>query len=212
MVIRTKLSKMMGVIKPNKLRLEFESLLRDLGYRDRSPLYFCEKETKQINYMCSDGAMGIYNTIIVYFNKKSYLYSEFNGNYGSPFIKERISTLAENIHFNEKTRVGEVSWKVIYTKQPTEFTLEQRKKIFYAFIKDTYDHFNNGMLGLKPRVGDVLVSNPYGPKINQGFSEHSLEIGTRQRASLSKKLGFSEMKPDGFCYARYDENLRLRPL
>ena len=157
MLIKTKLQKIKGVINPNKHRIEFERLLRDLGYKDRSPLYFCEKETKQINYMCNDGAMGIYNTIILYYNKKSYLYTEFNGNYGSPFMKERISALAENIHFNEKTRIGEVSWKVVYTKQPTEFTLEQRKKIFYAFIRDSYDHFNNGMLGITPRVGDVLV-------------------------------------------------------
>ena len=156
--------------------------------------------------------MGIYNTIVPYFNKKSYLYTEFNQNYNDPFIKERISSLAKNILFWEKTRIGEVSWKVVYTKQPTEFTLEERKKILYAFMKDTYNHLMYGELNLNPRVGDVLVANPQGVKINQGFTESSIIFGTKQRVSLSKRIGFSDLKEDGFCYARYDENLQLKPL
>lgn len=200
------------IIKPSQKRIEFESLLRELGYRDRSPIYFCESRTKQINYKCGNDAMGIYNTIVPYFNKKSYLYTEFNQNYNDPLIKERISSLAKNILFWEKTRIGEVSWKVVYTKQPTEFTLEERKKILYAFMRDTYNHLMQGELNLNPRVGDVLVSNPQGAKINQGFTESSIILGTKQRVSLSKRIGFSDIKKDGFCYARYDENLQLKPL
>lgn len=200
-------------IKPPKKRLEFEKILRELGYKDRSPIYFSEERTKQVNYLCGGSdAIGVYGSIIPYFNKKSYLYTEFYQNYNNPDIKERISVLAENILFNEKTRIGEISWKVVYTKDPTEFTLEQRKKMFYAFIKDSHNDLINGALSLKPQVGDILVGNPYGPKINQGHTQESITIGTKQRAIFAKKFGFGDVKSDGFSYGRYDENLMLRPL
>lgn len=200
-------------IKPPPKRLEFEKLLRDLGYRDRSPIYFEERVTKQINYVLPSGkAMGFYNTIVPYYNKKSYLYTEFYQSYHEPDIKRRISTLAENILFNEKRRIGEVYWKVVYTNDPTEFTLEERRAIFGYFIKDVKNWFTNGFVKFEPREGDMLVSNPYGPKINKGFTSESMDEGTKQRALWNKRLGFGDLKLDGFCYARYDQDLKLRPL
>lgn len=200
-------------IKPTSRRLEFEKLLRELGYKDRSPIYFEDKVTKQINYVLPSGkAMGFYNTIVPYYNKKSYLYTEFYQNYHEPNLKSLIESLAKNILFHEKTRIGEVYWKVVYTNDPTEFTLEERRAIFGYFIKDVKDWFTNGFTKFKPREGDMLVSNPYGPKINKGFTKESMDEGTKQRSLWNKRLGFSDLKSDGFCYARYDQDLKLRPL
>lgn len=193
--------------------MEFESLLGELGYQDNLPLYPQEeKRIHQVIYKCPSGAMSIYTFIILYETKKSYLYPEYVHNIDAPDLKEKIKTLAERIYFNEKTRVAEVGWEVVYSKNPDEFTFNERKKILYSFIKDTYNHLENGMAKTKPQIGDILAANPYGPKINDGFTEKSLEIGKYQRALLAKKFGFGQLYSDGFQYARYDENLILRPI
>lgn len=200
-------------IQPSKKRIEFERMLRKLGYHDRSPVYPKEnKRYQQVNFKCSDGAMAIYTFIIIYQTKKSYLYLEFKDHYGSPSLKKHISTLAENIHFNEKTRIAEVGYEVKYTKQPDQFSLEERKQIFYNFIKYTYKNLEDGMVSLSPRPGDILAAKPHGPKLNEGFNESSLIVGKRQRAIVAKKFGFGDLQDDGFQYARYDENCILKPI
>ncbi len=200
-------------IKPSQKRIEFERLLHELGYKDRLPVYPKEnKRYQQVNFKCSDGAMAIYTFIILYQTKKSYLYLEFKDHYNSPNLKEKIQSLAEKIHFQEKTRVAEVGWEVKYTKQPDEFSLEERKQIFYYFMKYTYKNLEEGMVNLSPKPGDILAAKPHGPKINEGFTESSLVIGKHQRSLVARKFGFGELKEDGFQYARYDENCVLKPI
>lgn len=201
------------LITPSEKRIEFERLLKELGYKDRLPVYPKEeKRYQQVNFKCSDGAMAIYTFIILYQTKKSYLYLEFEDHYNSPDLEDRIKVLAERIHFQEKTRVAEVGYEVRYTKQPNEFSLEERKQIFYHFMKYTYKNLEEGMVKISPRSGDILVAKPHGPKINDGFTESSLVIGKRQRSLVARKFGFGELQEDGFQYARYDENCVLRPI
>ena len=200
-------------IRPSQKRIEFERLLQGLGYKDRLPVYRKEnKRYQQVNFKWSDGAMAIYTFIIMYPTKKSYLYLEFLDHYKSPTLKKRISTLAEIIRFNEKTRIMEVGWEVKYTKQPDEFSLEERKQIFYHFMKYTYKNLEEGMVNLTPRPGDILAAKPYGPKINEGFTESSLVLGRHQRSLVARKFGFGNLQDDGFQYARYDENCILQPI
>jgi len=200
-------------ILPSEKRIEFERLLKKLGYKDRLPVYPKEnKRYNQTNFRCSDGAMAIYTFIILYQTKKSYLYLEFKDHYNSPDIEERIKTLAERIYFHEKTRVAEVGYEVKYTKQPDEFSLEERKQIFYHFMKYTHEHLEKGMVKISPRPGDVLAAKPFGPKLNEGFTESSLVLGRYQRSLVARKFGFGQLQEDGFQYARYDKNLKLRPI
>ena len=202
-------------ITPSKKRKEFEKLLRRLGYKDRSPVLPKEqKMMKQTNYMCQDGAMAIYLFFIPYFNKKSYLWLEFIDHYGSPDLKLKIKTLAKRIHYHERTRLAEIGWEAKYTKQPYEFSLEERKKIFFSFLKEAEYSLHRGFdsLDIKPRPGDVLVGKPQGAKINQGFTESSIQLGTRQRALVGKKFGLSDMYEDGFLYGKYDQDLKVIPL
>ncbi len=196
-----------------KKRLAFERLLVKLGYRDRMPIY--EKEDKkyqQTNFKCTDGAMAIYTFLIVYKTKKSYLWLEFLDNYDDPDLENKIRRLAKKIRFYEKTRLIEVGYEVKYTKQPSEFSLEERRKIFHHFILYTHKHLSNGVLDETPRPGDVLAAKPHGPKINEGFTESSLSVGKRQRSIVARRFGFGELFDDGFQYARYNENCHLEPI
>jgi len=185
---------------------DFESLLSNLGYVDNSIIHpKPEKINHVVRYNCSDGSMTITTFLIVYPNKKSYLHLEFvdDGN---------VKGLAERILFEEKTRIIEVGYEVSYTKQPNKFSLEERNKIFTHFMKQTKEHLKYGLLDQKPNPGDILAALPHGPKINLGFTETGLDIGKRQRSLVAKRFGFSDLYEDGFQYARYDENLILRPL
>jgi len=200
-------------IQPSDKRKKFEKLLKELGYRDRSPVYPKEdKRYQQVNFKCNDGAMAIYTFVILYQTKKSYLYLEFLDHYNSPDVKDKLKALAERIHFHEKGRLAEVGYEVKYTKQPSEFSLEERKKIFYEFIKYTYENLHDGIVKIKPKPGDILAAKPHGPKLNDGFNESSLIVGKRQRALVARKFGFGDLQEDGFQYARYDENCDLHPI
>lgn len=203
------------LIRPSQKRIQFERLLKELGYKDQSPVIpKMKKMMKQTNYMCSDGAMAIYLFFIPYFNKKSYLWLEFLDHQNSPDLKERIKTLAKRIQYNENTRLAEIGWEAKYTKQPYEFSLEERKKIFFSFLREADYALQRGFdsLDIKPRPGDVLVAKPQGVKINQGFTESSIELGTRQRALIGKKFGLSDMYEDGFLYGKYDKDLKVIPI
>lgn len=200
-------------IKPTEERIEFERILRSIGYRDRSPILPLEPlRKKQNNYVFDDSAIALYTHVNVYFNKKTYLYQEFLDHYYEKNLEQRIKNLASNIIFKEKTRIAEVAWEAVYTKQPTEFTLEQRKKVFFDFMKEIKSNILNGMVDLTPREGDILAANPRGPKIDQGFTEESLVLGAKQRSIIDRRFGFGKLYQDGFQYCRYDSNLIPRPI
>lgn len=200
-------------IKPTKERIEFERILRGLGYKDRSPILKLEpKRKKQNNYVFEDSAIALYTYVRPYFNKKTYLYQEFLDHHTESNVKERIKNLAETILLREKTRIAEVEWEAVYTKQPTEFTLEQRKKVFFDFMGEIKSNILNGMIDLTPREGDILAANPRGPKIDQGFTEESLVLGAKQRSIVDRRFGFGKLYDDGFQYCRYDANLIPKPI
>lgn len=193
----------------------FESILDSIGYSDDSPIYpKPNKKKKQTIYTCHDGSMAIYSYIIPYINKKSYVYLEFLDTYNVldlESVKNKIKNLCDYINFKQKTRIGEIGWEVIYTKNPDEFSLSERTKIFFSFMKSSSKTLK-GYFDLKPQEGDILAAKPHGPKINQGFTESSLQLGLKQRIMLGKKFNFGDMKEDGFQYAIYDKEGKLHPI
>jgi len=194
---------------------KFNCILTEIGYPDDSEIYSQEnKKRNQIIYTCDSGLMSIYTYVIPYKNKKSYVYLEFldsQEKHSLEKTKSNIKELCDNIIFNQKTKLGEVGWEVVYNKQPKEFTLEERKKIFFSFMKIAKSNLK-GCFDILPNPGDVLAAKPHGPKINQGFTEESMLLGKKQRISLGKKFGFGNIKSDGFQYAIYNKDLSLIPL
>jgi len=201
-------------IRPSKNRIQFERLLYKLGYRDRSPIYPEQsKKKRQINYYCEDGsAMAVYLFLIPYQTKKSYIYPAFLELKTNPEIKEKILSLAKIIRFEEKTILADVGWEAKYTKQPSQYEMQDRTRIVFNLFKQLVEALSEGMCGYQPSPGIILAAKPYGPKINEGFNESSITIGTQQRYLVAKRVGFGQLYANGFCYARYDDDCILRPI
>jgi hypothetical protein len=194
---------------------EFEQILKDLGYEDDAPVRPKEQKLlKQTNYMCSNGAIAIYLFFIPYFNKKSYLYLEYLDHLDSPDLKDKIKRLAEKIEFNTKTRLAEIGWEAKYNRKPETYTLEERKKIFFSFIKEAHHAAQNGFrsVNIRPEPNDIVVGKPQGAKLNEGLTESSIELGTKQRSLVAKRFGLGDLYEDGFQYGKYDENLNIIPI
>ena len=194
---------------------EFEQILKDLGYEDDAPVRPKEQKLlKQTNYMCSNGAIAIYLFFIPYFNKKSYLYLEYLDHLDSPDLKDKIKRLAEKIEFNTKTRLAEIGWEAKYNRKPETYTLEERKKIFFSFIKEAHYAAQNGFrsVNIRPEPNDIVVGKPQGAKLNEGLTESSIELGTKQRSLVAKRFGLGDLYEDGFQYGKYDENLNIIPI
>ena len=197
--------------------IEFDNIMQEFGYDyDDSKIYpEPRKEVKQINYTCEDGsAMGVYLFVDQYHNKKNYIYTDFmyNDYTKDPLKNQKAKLLAERILYEEKTRISEVGWEVVYTKQPDQFSMKDRKKIIFNIFGQIAKCLNCGIGECKPHPGDVLVSMPFGPKIDQGFTKSSIEVGSKQRGNIAKKFGFGSVYDDNFQYARYNDNLILESL
>ena len=201
-------------IRPSKNRIKFERFLYKIGYRDRSPIYPEQsKKKRQVNYHCEDGsAMAVYLFLIPYQTKKSYIYPAFLKVKDDPQVKDQILSLCKIIRFEEKTMIADVGWEAKYTKQPYQYEMKDRTRIVFNLFQQLIEALSDGMCGYTPKPGIVLAAKPYGPKINDGFNETSITIGTRQRYLVAKRVGFGNLYGNGFCYARYDDNCILRPI
>lgn len=199
----------------------FNETMSNLGFSpDSSPIHLeKEKDTAiQLNYLLEDGsAMGVYFYIVLWRNKKSYVYHTFMQDYltQNPNMEENIKNHTKHIHYEEKTRMGGIGWEVVYTKQPSEFTLTERKKILFDIFMRGMQYLTKGATNhnfeYKPNPGDILISRPLGPKLNQGFTDESLNLGTKQRGLIAQRYGFSEVYDNDLQYARYNNDLKLEP-
>lgn len=233
-------------VKAPKKRTEFERILKRLGYKDQSPIFFSDlairkdqqrklikilktlknkyhpeilNNGKKIEHQILEDISGSSYTIlyftIPYFNKKSYLYSFFIENYTSLSKKEmmkQLKVLCKEILYKEKTRICEVGWSINNYKSLYFSTKEHLIKIYFEIIKKGKKELIIGDQILKPKVGDVLVSKPDGGKLIGTSTNERYLKGREQRGLINKKFGFGNIKSQNSQYARYDENLILKPI
>lgn len=205
------------VIHPPQKRREFEILLKQIGYKDQSPVLL--HKSKKYQYPILGDISGqeyeIFYFTIPYFTKKTYLYKFFIDNYqilNKKQIKKELKILIKNILFNEKTRICEVGWGINNSQRLYFSTKNQLKKIYFSVIKKGKIDFITGDNFLKPQEGDLLVSKPDGGKLLGPSNQKRFLMGRDQRAKINYKLGFGELKEHNSQYARYDKNLIPRPI
>jgi hypothetical protein len=164
--------------------------------------------------------------LVNFYNKKSYIYPIFLDTFHCKFRfpnhnhPQAIPTMKmlEIVKFEEKTNVAEVGWEIAFDKQPIYFTMTERLRLLVTLAKETERLVESAqdpktMFGdYKPTEGDLLMEKPFGPKMDLGFSEQSIKLGTKQRERIAGRYGFGEVKEDGCQYGRFDENLVLHPI
>lgn len=108
-------------------------------------------------------------------------------------------------------RIVDVGWDIEYVKYPAAYDRKNRLKLLLEIIAIIRECFVGGM-GIDPQPGDVLTTFPYGAKVDAGPSMNSYKRGTINREYLDSRLGFGKVDSEGWCYAIYNDDLKLMPL
>lgn len=205
------------ILRPPLKRREFEIILKQIGYKDQSPILL--NKAKKYQYPILESMSGqqyeIFYFTTPYFNKKTYLYKFFLDNYeklNKSEIKKQLKIIAKDILFYEKTRICEIGWGINNSFKLYFSTKNHLKKIYFEVIKKGKKDFITGDNFLKPKEGDLLVSKPDGGKLLGPNNQNRFLIGRDQRAKINHKLGFGDLKAHNSQYARYDQNLIPRPI
>lgn len=185
-------------IKPSKKRIEFERFLPSIGIRDRNPIIYPKLVREEILEDIYPH-LEIYFSVKDYKNKKSYLYEYFKNN-----SKEKTKKLITRLKTGNIIR--EVIWSI--DGDLRSLTTQDRKILLFAFIKEIRKRIPIGICKSVPVPNDILICKPSG----EGIIPENFMLYLNHRASLYKKLGFSDVDEDLCQYAIYDENLNLKPI
>lgn len=195
-------------------RLMFENLVSQLGYSDTN-ITLGKKLTHQNMFVIGGHPFYFTAYMTPYPNKVSYLYYRYldaQQKFPTYSHMQRLQDLATNIIADQPGRVGEVGWEVKYSIAPSALDVKARSKTMITYFKHIKQFIDEGCFGYTPAPGDVLTSYPYGPRIGAVPSVQSWQVGKEERASLAKKLGFGDVKKDGWNYGCYDSNGKLQPI
>jgi hypothetical protein len=194
--------------------MKFTDIIEELGLDTTLPVFVIKDYKISRMYETASGNVKIETFISPYYNKVNYLYAEWSDHKDHPDIFNRIKNLSEYIIATEEANIAEVGWTAIYSVDPRNIESEARRKILMKFMVDTRKDIAFGWKEdfLKPQHKTVLCGFPVGVKIDFGFTDESRDMGKIDRVSFSKRFGLGDLKPDGFVYGRYDENLKLQPI
>lgn len=199
------------IIRPTKSRIEFERIIRKLGYHVRQPVskdfyYTVEKVLPEYDERRID--VGIF--IKLFKSKKSFAYIyflEIRKKYSKGEIFKKMKILCERIDIRTDSQIGEVGWKVDNQFVFRFWTIEQLSKLYIKALKEVRRYINYGFEVIKPKENDVLVSYPCGV-INDVDQEKTL----LQRGHINQRFGFSSLDEDGYQFGVYDSNSKLKPI
>jgi hypothetical protein len=128
---------------------------------------------------------------------------------------ERRNYLLTKIYPEEKGRIGEIGWRVIFKINQRKLSFETNRQILYLFLKQVpkfYNDFKSGTLidfpGLKAKEGDILISIPF----NGMLMPTNVPNLYKKRAHMNTKFGFGDLDQYGYQYAKFDKELNLNPI
>lgn len=205
----------MKIKYPTK-RVEFEKLLKEIGYKNRLPLNYKVKEQKNLILEdCNTGPIKIKGFIKLYPNKKSYIwfcYQEMiTKNIEIKEIKKTLSMIARQINFNHHSRIAEVGWEISMGHTIILWTKSERTKLYFRLIKKLKLILKNGDWGIDPNPGEILISRPRGLRYGE-IHGNGYKI-SEERGHINQRIfNFGKVNSYGDQYAIYDENLNLQPI
>lgn len=208
----------MSKIKFPRIRKEFDYLIHQLGYRDRSPIILkLKKESTKIAKECFPKSISYIEFFVIhYYNKKSYLYEEYLKDIKKLNQKEilkKYKYLLKKINYNHSSgRISEIGWRIMWDRNPKLLTPNQHKKILYRVIKEFKNIRESKNYFTNPDIYQILVSKPWGNQLyNSTDTKDNFNIA-RKRSLVNSKFGFGELDEYGCEYAIFDETLYLNPI
>ena len=187
------------------MKKEFKSILTELGIESSQRIYESpEKITVRVptDY---DHILFLGVVCVIYKNKMSFLYKEFETHKDS----ERILNIANKLNLDISGRVIRPDWQIQHSTDPRFFTTEDNKKVLSCFINGIDNVIKNGDGIMIPKPNDILIGLPWDGSL---FTHIHHPENARKRSVLNKKLGFGEVDQYNYQYAIYDKDLNLSPI
>jgi hypothetical protein len=206
----------MSKIYPPKARKDFEILIIQLGYRDRSPICLkTKREATKIAKECFPISINYIEFFSIHYaNKKSFVYQQYiidRKFLSKKDLFKKYKYLLKKIRFS-KNKISEVGWKIMWDRHPSMLTKIQHKKILYRIIRELKSMRNNKNYFTTAYPQQILVSKPCGDQLyNSINSEDNFDL-VRKRSIMNSKFGFGKLDEYGYEYAMFDGNLYLNPI
>lgn len=162
-----------------------------------------EKKFIKISNNRFDSILTIQGFIEFYSTKQDFL----DDDYKKYQDQNRLDYFKTKIKLEEPTRIGEVGWQILHSRNPKLLTQEDNKHILYSFLNEGPKLFQ-GLEDLHPQCGDILFSKPWSGSLI-GIDNSNL---SQKRGRMNTRFGFGPMDEYGYQYARYDEFLVLKPI
>jgi len=201
-------------------RYKFDSLLLEIGLNPINYSIMFDPIEEELEYQCDEGSISINVKIRPFVDKMNYLYFDFlNRHYNivsDDLTKKKIYNFLQKTDFEYQPndiQVCEVGWYISgYTKPPEQFTTKNRKRMLFKIFNDIKFDLEKGVWMIYPAPNMILSAYPYGKKLNVEQDDVAFKKGRDNRMYFAKRLGFGEIQEDGMMYAKYDNDLTLKPL
>jgi hypothetical protein len=199
-----------------KMRKEFESLIYQLGYRNRYPISLKQRrESTKIAKECFPKSINYIEFFVIhYHNKKSYLYEEYlkdRKKLSKYDLIKKYKYLLKKINYGSG-RISEIGWQIMWDRNPQLLTPNQHKKILYRVIREFKFMRESKKYFTKADPYQILISKPWGNQLYNSLDTKDNFDLTRKRSLVNSKFGFGELDEYGCEYAMFDETLYLNPI
>lgn len=187
------------------MKKEFKELLVNLGIETTQRIYEPSEKIKVRIQTEYDHILFLGVVYVIYKNKMSFLYKEFE-THQDP---ERILNIANKLDLNSPGRVSRPDWEINHSSDPRFFTTEDNKKILSYFLKGISNVIRVGDGTNGPKPNDILIGLPWDGSL---FTNIHHPENARKRSVLNKKFGFGDIDQYNYQYAIYDKDLNLNPI
>ena len=187
------------------MKKEFKELLSEIEIESNQRIYEPSEKIKVQIPTDYDHILFLGVVYNIFKNKSSFLYQEFESHQDP----ERIKHIANKLDLTKPGRVSRVDWQINHSINPALFTIEDNKKVLFAFMNGVKEVIVTGDGENGPKPNDILIGLPWDGSL---FVPIHHPENARKRSLLNKKFGFGDIDQYNYQYAKYDKDLNLQPI
>lgn len=187
------------------MKKQFKELLSELGIESSQRIYEPSEKIKVQIPTDYDHILFLGVVYNIFRNKTSFLYQDFESHQDP----ERIKNIANKLNLTKPGRVSRADWEINHSTNPALFTAEDNRKILFSFMTGIRNVISTGDGKNGPKPNDIVIGLPWDGSL---FVPIHHPENARKRSLLNQKFGFGEVDQYNYQYAKYDNNLNLRPI